>query len=454
MLSYSLINIRSFFISKTTFFIFASVYYQETMTEDFLHYIWKFKLFAILEFTSTEGEKIEIIKSGEHNTDAGPDFFNGKIKIGKTIWAGNIEVHVNASDWNKHNHSNNKAFDNIILHVVYNADEIIKRKNGEPIPTLEIKNAFDKKLYSNYLNFKSSKDWIPCAKQIQKATDIVLNSTIDKLLVERLGRKSETITKSLILNKNNWEETFYHHLARNFGFKTNAEPFELLAKSIPLNVLAKHKNSLLQIEALLFGQAGFLDEHYNDKYLLSLQNEYILLKHKFKLKPIDKHLWKFLRLYPANFPTIRIAQFANLVFNSSHLFSKIIETENIDVIKKLLNANTSEYWETHYKFDVISRKKIKNLGSQSVDIILINTIIPFLFIYGKQMSDEKYIERALLFLEKTKGEKNSITKNWDLLKVPIKSAYQTQALLQLKNEYCSNKKCLQCTIGNYLLKNV
>lgn len=424
------------------------------MTEDFLHYLWKFKLLDNLNLKTTSDEIIELLKTGEHNFDAGPDFFNGKLKIGKTVWAGNIEIHVNASDWEKHKHNTNKAFDNIILHVVYNADIQIKRANGELIPTLEVKNKFNPKLYNNYLNFKSSKEWIPCAKQIHLTPQMIINSTIDKLLLERLERKVIAVKNSLQLNKNNWEETFYHYLARNFGFNTNAEPFELLAKSTPLNVLAKHKNSLLQIEALLFGQAGFLDEHYSDAYILSLQNEYTLLKHKFKLQSIDKHLWKFLRLYPANFPTIRIAQFADLVYRSSHLFSKIIDAESIEAIKKMLAANVSEYWNNHYKFETISNKKSKSLGSQSIDIIIINTVVPFLFVYGKQMNDDKYIDRAILFLEKIKGEKNSITKSWDELKIPINTAYNTQALLQLKKEYCSQKKCLQCGIGNYLLKNV
>jgi len=424
------------------------------MTEDFLHYLWKFKLLNNFTLTTTEGEPLEIIKTGEHNCDSGPDFFNAKIKIGNTIWAGNIEIHVYASDWRKHNHSPDKAYDSIILHVVYEADELIHRSNHEAIATLEMKNKFDKKLYANYLNFKTSTDWIPCEKTILTVPELIIHSTIDKLLIERLERKAASIKASLELNKNNWEETFYHHLARNFGFKTNAEPFEMLAKSIPLNVLAKHKNSLLQLEALLFGQAGFLEEHFEDKYLQALQNEYALLKHKFKLITMEKHLWKFLRLYPANFPTVRIAQFANLIYNSSHLFSKIIETEEPKKIKSMLNTGGSEYWQSHYSFEKPSNKKTKNMGDQSVDIIIINTIVPFLFVYGKQFNEEKYIDRAFYFLENIAPEKNSIIKKWEALKIPIKSAYTTQALLQLKNSYCTQKKCLQCSVGNYLLKNL
>ncbi len=423
------------------------------MNEEFLHYIWKFKLFNQFDLFTIDNEQVEIIKVGQHNSDAGPDFFNAKIKVGDTLWAGNVEVHINASDWQKHNHQNDNAYDNIILHVVFNADIVLKRISGETIPTIELKDKISEKVIQNYLYFKSNKDWIPCEKQIAAVPPFIVNSTIDKLLLERLERKSKTIIDNLALNTNNWEETFYQLLARNFGFKTNAEPFELLAKSLPSLIIAKHKSSLLQIEALLFGQAGFLDEHYEDAYLQKLQNEYVFLKQKYKLKSIDKHLWKFLRLRPVNFPTIRISMFANLVYNSTHLFSKIIEMESYNELKKLMNVEASVYWHTHYIFDKESKHKIKHLGNDSINTILINTIVPFLFVYGKQKDNEKYVERALKFLEQTEGEKNSIITKWKVLGISAETAYSTQALLQLKNEYCTNKKCLNCSVGNYLLKN-
>jgi hypothetical protein len=423
------------------------------MTEEFLHHIWKFRLFNQLDLRTTEGETIEIVKVGNHNFDAGPDFFNARVRIGDVLWAGNVEIHTNASDWKKHLHQHDKAYDNIILHVVYNADDVVHKASGEVVPTIELKKKIEKKIYQKYLNFKSSNDWIPCEKNIQTVPSLIINSTLDKLLLERLERKSIAITDSLKLNNNNWEETFYQHFARNFGFKTNAVPFELLAKSLPSLFLGKHKNNLLQIEALLFGQSGLLNEHLEDKYLQGLQNEYVFLKHKLKLHSIDAHLWKFLRLRPVNFPTIRIAQFANLIFNSTHLFSKIIETEKCKDLKKLMNVDVSEYWHTHYVFDKSSKSQTKHLGEDAVNNIIINTIVPFLFVYGKQKNEEKYIDRALQFLEQTTGENNSIIKKWEALKQPVKTAYSTQALLQLKNEYCDYKKCLNCSIGNYLLKN-
>ncbi|MGQ0829174.1 MAG: DUF2851 family protein [Bacteroidota bacterium] len=423
------------------------------MTEEFLHYLWKFRLFDQLDLRTTSGASIEIVKVGDHNFDAGPDFFNARIKMDKTLWAGNVEVHIRSSDWKKHFHQEDMAYDNIILHVVHTADSQLYRTSGESIPTIELKDRLNEKIHEKYLGFKQSSDWVPCQKQISTVPGLIINNTIDRLLLERLEGKSGSITEALKLNHNNWEETFYQYLARNFGFKTNSEPFELLAKSLSSIILAKHKSSLLQIEALFFGQAGLLNEHFEDKYPQTLQNEYAFLKRKFKLNTVDTHLWKFLRLRPVNFPTIRIAQFANLVFNSTHLFSKIIETETCKDLKSLLNVNVSEYWQTHYIFDKHTKFKTKHLGEEAVNNIIINTVVPFLFAYGKQKDEDKYVSRALNFLEQIKGENNSIIENWKTLKLPVDTAYSTQGLLQLKNEYCSHKKCLSCSVGNYLLKN-
>ena len=422
------------------------------MTEELLHHLWKFRLFNQSELATTAGDSIEIVKVGEHNQNAGPDFFNSKIKIDDTLWAGNVEVHVRASDWNKHTHQSDKSYDNIILHVVYEADQVIQRASGEPIPTLELKQRIEPFYYANYERFKSSKDWIACEKQIAHVPAIVLHASLNRLLIERLEEKFNAIMKMLHLNKMNWEETFYQLLAKNFGFKINAMPFELLAKSIPSVILAKHKSSLLQIEALLFGQAGFLEQHFNDKYPEQLQNEYAFLKQKFKLISIDNHLWKFLRLRPVNFPTIRIAQFAQLIYQSSHLFSKMIGANQLVELEKLMDIGVSDYWNTHYIFEKTVSVRHKRLGGDSVYNIIINTVIPFLFVYGKAKGDESYIERALRFLDEMEGEKNSIITTWRTLNISVKSAAETQALLQLKNKYCDHKKCLQCSIGNYLLK--
>ncbi|TAL62508.1 MAG: DUF2851 family protein [Bacteroidetes bacterium] len=440
------------------------------MQEEFLHYLWKFRLFDGKYLLTQSGDPIEILKVGESNSDSGPDFFNAKIKIGKTLWAGNVEIHVHASDWEAHKHQNDKAYDNVILHVVHEADKELKRKNGEILPTLELKGKIPEGLYKKYLSFKESKDWIPCGKQVQIVSSFTLTHWFDRLLIERLERKTLPIIDSLSENQNNWEETFYRHLAYGFGLKVNAQPFELLAKSLPLNILAKHKDSFLQIEALLFGQAGMLDpspsrlhshpspaarlskgQRVPDDYFLQLQKEYEFLKKKFKLKPIDSHLWKFMRLHPPNFPTIRIAQFANLIYKSLHLFSKMIESTNIYTIRSLLHAESSEYWITHYRFGKSSPSRKKILGEDTKNLLLINTIVPFLFVYAKQKGEPQLMERALDFLDKTEAERNSIIAKWNSLGIKSENAYQTQALLQLKNEYCSKKRCLECEVGAKLL---
>jgi hypothetical protein len=423
------------------------------MTEEFLHHIWKFKLFDHTDLVTTFGEEVEIIKAGDHNLDSGPDFFNARIRIGKTLWAGNVEVHINTSDWRKHKHQFDKAYDNIILHVVHRADEKLYRTNGEEIPTIEINKRIDEKLHEKYLNFKNTSDWIPCEKQISLVPSLTIHSAIDKMLLERLERKSAAILNSLKLNNNNWEETFYQLIARNFGFKTNAEPFELLAKSLPSAYLAKHKNSLLSIEAMLFGQAGMLEQHFEDKYPLSLQNEYVFLRQKFRLQPMDKHLWKFLRLRPVNFPSVRIAQFADLIHRSSNLFSKMITAKTVEEFHKLLDVSVSPYWESHYIFDKATALKKKNLGEEAVNSILINSVVPFLFVYGKYKGEDEFVSRSIDLLENIRSENNSIIKEWKLRKISSENAYTSQALIQLKNEYCKSKKCLNCNIGNYLLKN-
>lgn len=440
------------------------------MQEEFLHYLWKFRLFDMKNLITQSGESIEILKTGQLNSDAGPDFFNAKIKIGKTTWAGNVEIHIQSSNWETHKHQNDKAYDNVVLHVVHIADKKLFNKNGEEIPTLELKNRIPESIYQKYLLFKSSRDWIPCGNQIKDVDSFTLNNCYDRLLAERLERKSISIIESLKQNKNNWEETFYRHLARNFGQKINADPFELLAKSLPVSVLAKHKNSLIQIEALLFGVAGMLHpspvelhsqpssgtrlstrEATQSAYFLQLQKEFQFLKNKFKLTPIDSSLWKFMRLHPPNFPTIRISQFANLIYKSSHLFSKIIETPGAKSIHDLLSCETSEYWQTHYRFNKVSPKRKKAFGNDAINNIIINTIAPFVFVYGKEKGREEYIDRAFNLLTKTPPEKNSIISKWKNLGINSKNSYETQALLQLKNDYCSKKRCLECSVGAKLL---
>ncbi len=421
------------------------------MKEEFLHYIWQYRLFKQNSIKLSDGNIIKIIDVGSQNTDAGPDFFNAKIQIGSTLWAGNVEVHIKSSDWYKHNHHINKAYDNVILHIVKENDANVKNTLGEKIPTIEID--FDNDIYLRYSDLLKSKLWIPCEKNLNRVDNFTVNQWISKLTIERLEDKSLRIEEILIKNKNNWEETFYQSISKNFGLKINADPFQMLACSIPLKYLAKHKNSLFQLEALLFGQAGFLSEdELGDDYYESLKKEYYFLKIKFELKPIEKHLWKFLRLRPGNFPTIRIAQFAGLIYKSSSLFSKIIEIENVNELRNILNSKHSEYWDTHYVFNKKSLKRKKNLGNLFFYSIMINTIIPFLFLYGKNRNNNDLKERAVDFLEKLPAENNSIIKAWNDLNINAENAAYSQGLLQLKNNYCNPKRCLHCQIGNKIIR--
>ena len=423
------------------------------MKEDFLHYIWKYKLFNTSNLITQNSEQIEIISFGIHNTDAGPDFFNGKVKIGKAIWAGNIEIHINSSDWLKHKHQVDKAYDNVVLHVVYNNDTVINDKDGNELPTIELKGLIDENLINKYNNLVQSKDWIPCGNQIKTVDEFTINSWINRLAIERLERKSAEIQETLKLNKNNWEETFYQYLFKYFGLKVNALPFELLAKNTSLKIIEKH-NSLFSIEALLYGQAGYLDEEIKDEYFIKLKKEYRFLKSKFDLAPLDKSLWKLLRLRPANFPSIRISQLANLLSNHSRLFSKIIETDSVKDLQEHFRVQASDYWSTHYQFGVVVKdKKNKKIGTNTINNIIINVIVPFTFVYGKAKQNEALVNKSLNLLENIKAENNSIIKNWTELGIKSTNAMQTQSLIELKNNYCSQKKCLNCSIGNQIIQN-
>ena len=423
------------------------------MTEDFLHYIWKYRLLIKNEFKSVDEQVIEILSPGFHNTDAGPDFFNARIKINDTLWAGNVEIHFKSSDWYKHKHNNDLKYDNIILHVVYENDVPVKRKNDELITTLCIKNWFNEKLYFTYKDLLNCKMWISCEKNLNCVDSNLINIWKEKLTVDRMQKKSQEIQSVLNFNNNDWSQTFYEFLFKNFGFKINAVAFEMLAKSLPLSYLAKHKNSLFQIEALLFGQAGFLNETLVDAYPKALFKEYNYLKQKFSLQPINYAMWHLLRIRPQNFPQLRIAQLAALIHNSTALFSKVIEAESIDSLFDMFSFSTSCFWETHYLFEKSVPQKNTKIGKASVENVVINTVVPFIFAYATLKNDAVLRDRALFFLESTSAEKNHIISKWSELGIKSKTALDTQALIELKNNYCNSKKCLNCMIGDLILRN-
>lgn len=422
------------------------------MKEDFLHYLWKHKLFDNQNLTTESGESIQILKSGEHNQDAGPDFSNARIMVEKTAWAGNVEIHIQSSDWNKHKHHSDKSYDNVILHVVYDHDKDIKNSMGGYIPVLKLKNRIPLHLLNNYQKLNSSNDWIPCANQIKNVDEFTVQLWLNRMIIERLESKVIAIEQELTLLKNNWDECFYRILCRNFGFKVNAMPFQWMAQSLPYLYIQRQQNSLLQIESLLFGQAGMLENSFKDEYPLILKKEYQHLKNKYSLNPIEPSSWKFLRLRPLNFPTIRISQIANLFFRNKKFFSAILDCEKLSEVRDLFETESSSYWNDHYKFDVQSKFKKKKLGISSINNLVINTVIPFLFLYGKLKKEESFQNRALQFLETLPSEKNLITRQWEALGIENSNAFQSQALLQLKNMHCKQKKCLNCGIGNKLLQ--
>jgi hypothetical protein len=420
------------------------------MTEEFLHYIWKHSLFKKKGIFADTGDKIEILNPGKPNTNAGPDFLNSIVRIGNTKWAGNVEIHISSSDWIKHEHNNDGTYDNVILHAVLNNDQTVRRTNGETIPTIELK--FRKSVYNMYSKLVSSELWIPCENNIGKINETTIELWLDKLSIERMECKTRLVYSTLENTINNWEETFYIHLARNFGFNVNSLPFEMLAKSLPVKCLLKHKNNLMQIEALLFGQAGFLNDVFKeDQYYGQLKKEYRYLQRKFMLNPISHSVWRFLRLRPRNFPTIRIAQFAALIYRSTGLFSRIISCESIPQLKQNFEIKTSAYWNNHYIFGKVSEEKPKYIGKHAFQTIVINTIVPVLFAYARYKGREELKERALRFLAEIPAENNGIIRKWAKLGIISKNAFYSQALLQLKNEYCNFKKCLKCRIGSKII---
>lgn len=419
------------------------------MNEQFLHYIWKNSLFGKENLLTENNETVSIISPGIRNSDAGPDFLNARIKIGDTLWAGNVEVHVDAKAWFEHKHHLDKAYDNVILHVVEYTNEETYRTNGEEVPVLKLK--YDKKIADRYSDLVADTRTIACQNEIRKIDSFRINHWLENLTIERLMYQTEPVSQILKYTKNNWEETLYISIARSFGLRINVLPFELLAKSLPLKILVKHQNNLTQLEALLFGQAGFLETSPEDDYIEFLKKEYSYLKKTYQLNSIEKHLWKFLRLRPLNFPTIRLAQFAVMIHKTQKLFSQIQENLNPVYLHELLSHDVSDYWKNHYQPGKISTCMSKKLGHLTVNNIVINSVVPVFFQYSKATGNDNLRQEILDLLYYLPPEKNKIINEWINLGLELQNAAQTQASIQLRNFYCIKKNCLNCQIGNYLI---
>ncbi len=424
------------------------------MKEEFLHYLWKYSLYNADSLLDSDGKLITVIHPGEYNRDAGPDFFNSRLLIGDTVWAGNVEIHIRASHFNLHGHQHDPAFNNVILHVVAENDRKVFNERGEELLTTEIK--FDQTLFEKYQSLVNNPYIIACQDEFSKVDKILVHSWLGSLVIERLQEKSEMILRILDDNGNDWDETFYRLLSRYFGFRVNTEPFEMLAGAIPFRIIRKHADNRFQIEALLYGTAGMLEEGLfkdalSDEYYLNLNKEFRILSSKYSLKPLHGWIWKFSRLRPANFPTVRISQLALMLSVSGGLFSKVLETFDVISLKRLFEVSASEYWNDHFVFGRKSRKSSKNTGSQATDILLINAVIPAIFVFGKSRDRRDICERALDFLESVEAEDNKIISEWQKAGMVVESAFDSQALIQLRNEYCKSRKCLSCRIGSKII---
>lgn len=423
------------------------------MQEDFLHYIWKHKKFHVNNLKTTHGDAVVVVTVGQHNLNSGPDFFNAQLTIGTQLWAGNVEIHIKSSDWYVHNHEQDNAYDNVILHVVWEHDTEIFRKDNTAIPTLQLKDFISKEVLNNYEKlFSKTEKWINCENEFASINDFVLKNWLERLYFERLERKADVIQELLKKTKNDWEAVLFIMLAKNFGLKVNGESFFSLAQSIDFSIVRKTQSSQQTLEALLFGQASLLEEDVQSAYYLELTKDYQFLKQKFKLGNNQVLPVQFFRLRPPNFPTIRLSQLASLYNNQQNLFSKVIETNRLNDIYDLFNVATSEFWKTHYTFQKQSKSITKVLTKSFIDLLLINTVLPIKFCYAKQKGQGIDAVIHDIATEIT-SEKNSIINAFNQLKNISKSSLDSQALIQLKTEYCLKNKCLQCAIGNKLVGN-
>lgn len=421
------------------------------MQEDFLHYVWKFQKFSKTNLISQSNEAVEIVLQGSHNLDSGPDFFNAQIRIGSQLWVGNVEIHLKSSDWYAHRHELDPAYDNVILHVVWEHDVDVFRKDNSVIPTLALKSRIDKTTLSGYNRlFSTKKNWIPCEDSFGEVEDFVLQNWLERLYFERLENKSSLIFELLEGSKNDWEAVLFRMLAKNFGLKNNGQAFLSMARSFDFSVLRKVQKNQLQTEALFFGQAGLLEADVDDDYFQKLKSEYTFLRNKFQLKNQDVPPVQFFRLRPVNFPTIRLAQLSALYFEKHQLFASILLIKNKKEVYQLFDSGASAFWDTHFHFQSLSLKRKKKLSKSFIDLLIINTVLPVVFCYFKQL-DKEIPDVFMELIQDVASEENTIVSKFNNLKPVAKNAMHSQALIELKTKYCDKKCCLQCAVGNNLL---
>lgn len=419
------------------------------LREELLHYVWKMKKFNLQNLHTLSGSKISILHFGYHNDNAGPDFLQAKLKIDQTTWVGNVEMHLKSSDWNKHLHQKDPAYDNVILHVVYDHDDEVYNSKGIKLEVLELKSRIPTLFLNSYRKLINGKTWIPCQTQFKKVDDTLVSIYLLGLSIERLRTKSGRVKQILMDTNNNWEEVCYRQLLKYFGFKINEHGFERLALSLPYKLVVKYAHDEMSLSALFFGQSGLLEEL--DEFSSALQKEYQFLSHKYGLKKMQRSEWNYLRLRPANFPEIRIAQIIAIYLKEGSLFTRLSEMKEVAEIYKLMDCELNDYWLDHYQFGKKSIKRKKKLGRKSMDSIIINLLVPLIFSHGQFCSKDSVMERALKLFESVNAEKNSIISKWAELGYRAKNGQETQGLLQLKKNYCDSFRCLECRIGNRIL---
>ncbi len=422
---------------------------MKKIREEFLHYIWKYRFFST-EYLSCAGEPVEVLDPGIHNFTSGPDFFNARIRIGSTVWAGNVEVHVRASDWIRHGHQHDDAYDSVILHAVYDDDLAVYRKNGEEIPVVRLN--FSPGVLKKYLALTDNRTIRICTGEIPRLDKVFVRDWMGKLLVERLEEKTRAMEEMLRESHYDWEDALYKTLAVAFGMKLNAEPFRLLASSVPLKFVLKNRENPLVINAAFFGQAGFLDELItDDPYFGMLMREYSSIRALLPQPLPQKHMWKFMRSRPAGFPTARIPQFMNLVCNAFPLFEKVVSATGTTELRQLLSFHTKNYWVDHFLYGRPGRRKLSVPGTATIDILIINAVVPLLFVYGKFRKVEEIGSRAIEFLEDLPPEMNEITKKWNTFGIKSVNAFDSQAVIHLETRYCARQRCLDCLFGHKIL---
>ncbi|MBP5642868.1 MAG: DUF2851 family protein [Bacteroidales bacterium] len=412
------------------------------MKEEFIYYLWENRLLS-KDLMTVDGESVDVISVGNRNYDSGPDFLDARIRIGNTLWVGHVEIHVNASDWFRHGHQHDCAYKNVVLHVVYCNDT-----ERLDIPTVEVKGKFDEDIYERYSGFMRFRRWIPCEKSIAGIQQFTWLSWLERVVVERLEVEVKDVFSSLAMNRYDWEETLYQRVMRYCGLKVNNDAFERLAKILPLRVLRKHIDNAIQVEAMIFGCAGFLEQEFTEAYPVLLQREFKILKSKFNLAVMPRSCWKFMRLRPPNFPTVRLAQIASMVCICDNLLSKLLSVDNLDSMRNLFNVEVNEYWDTHFLFEKPSKERKKSFGATATDVLIINAVIPVLFSYGIYHDNQELKNRSLSFLNDMAPEDNVIIRRFGKLGIGACNAQQTQALLHMYNNYCRRRKCLCCRVFN------